>query len=388
MKFSQLNKLDQARYALATAFLLGGISFGLWFVHIPIVTARLNLSATTLGWVFLTSAVGAAIAQLAMGITIARLGSRLALRLSLPILLVTGVLPIIAWNVEFLFFAALIFGAAAGLYNIAVNIQASHLQAALKRPSMSFFHGFFSLGGIVAAALGSVIIAIGWADGAGASLTSIIILGISFYISRYYLSHVPETETAAPRVKSSFPNKALMALAIMAFACQMIEGAIGDWSGLFLITIKQASPSVATVGYAALSFAMAFVRFSGAAIINKTSEKIVVMIGGSFAVFGVFIVIASPWAMLSAFGFFIIGVGTANILPILLGTAGRMGGIKAGSAVAITATTGQMGLILGPTIIGFIAESYSLSYGIGFLAIMAALIACCGVVRNWQSSSF
>ena len=377
-------QLEQARYAIATAFLLGGISVGLWFVHIPVVTQRLDLSSITLGLVFLTSAIGAAIAQLLMGIFIARIGSHIALAFSLPALLITACLPIITWNVFILFVSAFLFGAASGFYNIAVNIQASQVQAMREQPTMSFFHGFFSLGGIIAAGLGSIIISMGWADGGGAIVTAFILLAVSMCIRQYYMLHSVDESSAQLKLKFRWPDKSLLALAGMAFACQMIEGAIGDWSALFLTNVKHTSISVATIGYAALSFAMAFMRFAGAALINKTNEKIVVSVGGSLAGLGIFIAIAAPWPLISASGFFIIGIGTANIFPILLGAAGRAGGIS----VAITATIGQMGLILGPTIIGLIADAYNLSYGIGFLGIMAVLIACGGAMRNWRTHSF
>ena len=380
----KLEKLDQTRYAIATAFLLGGISVGLWLVHIPTIAQRLDLNTSILGLVFLTSAVGAAAGQLLMGIIISHIGSRKALLLSLPALLIGAVLPIIAWNVVVLFVAAFVFGAASGFYNIAVNIQASQFQATRAQPTMSFFHGFFSLGGIGAAALGSIVISIGWADGSGAIVVSLIMLGVGAYISKYYLPHIASHNSVAAKSKFSWPHKSLLALAAMAFANQMIEGAIGDWSALFLTDIKHTGINVATMGYAALSFAMAFMRFAGAAIINKTNEKTVVTVGGGFAVLGIIVALAAPWPLVSASGFFIIGIGVANILPILLGVAGQSTDMEAGTAVAITATTGQMGLILGPTIIGFIADIYNLSYGIGFLGVMGGFIAISGMLRKWN----
>lgn len=366
----KLEKIDQARYAVAAAFLLGGISVGLWFVHIPIVSQRLDLTTSMLGFVFFTIAIGAVIAQLSTGFIISNIGKRLATSISLPILLTCSILPIAAHNLIFLFIAAFIFGLSAGFYNITINMQASQIQAERELPTMSFFHGFFSLGGLIAAILGSFIISNGWADGTGAGTLAIVMLIATTYFVKYYL--VPSTHGVKKASKTNFkwPNKAILALAAMSFACQMVEGAIGDWSALFLITIKNSSPADATIGYAALSIAMASIRFAGAAIINKTSEVFVLAGGGVFIILGVIITVASPWAVLSAVGFFVIGVGTANAFPVLLGMAGR----SSDFGLTVTATIGQMGLIIGPTIIGFIADAYNLSYGIGFLAVMAVVI--------------
>lgn len=173
-----------------------------------------------------------------------------------------------------------------------------------------------------------------------------------------------------------------MMLAALIFAAQMIEGAIGDWGALFLTNIKHTSLNVAASGYAALCFAMALMRFAGAAIINKIGEKIIITAGGSLIVLGIIIAIFASWPMVSAGGFFIVGIGVANMYPILLGAAARVGGTNAGIAVAITATAGQIGTIIGPTIIGFIADASNLSYGIGFLGIIAALIAFGGAMRH------
>lgn len=376
-------QIDQARYAIAAAFLIGGVSVGLWFVHIPVVTQRLNISTNLLGLVFLTSAVGAIISQLKTGMVITHIGSRKALLVSMPIILVAAVLPIIAWSIAVLFIFALLFGAAAGFYNISVNMQATQIETTRKKPTMSFFHGFFSVGGIIAAALGSVIISIGWGDGRGAIFTMLLLLFISTFISKYYLHQKIENNTTQKTTKFQWPTKSIIMLAAIIFAAQMIEGAIGDWGALFLANIKHTSLNVATSGYAALCIAMTFMRFAGATIINKTSEKMVISVGGGLVVLGIIIAIFVSSPLLSASGFFIVGLGVANMYPILLGAAGRTQDMSASIAVAITATSGQIGTVLGPTIIGFIAYAYNLSYGIGFLGIMAALITLGGIIRKY-----
>lgn len=375
-------QLDQARYAIAAAFLIGGISVGLWFVHIPVVTQRLNISTSMLGLVFLTSAVGATTSQLQTGRVITYMGSHKALLLSMPIILVAAVLPIIAWNILALFFFALLFGAAAGFYNISVNMQATQIETQRKKPTMSYFHGFFSLGGIIAAALGSAIISIGWSDGRGAAFTMLFLLVICAFLSNYYLHQNVENNSARKTTKFQWPTKSIILLAAIIFVAQMIEGAIGDWAALFLANIKHTSLNVATSGYAALCIAMALMRFAGAAIISKTSEKIVISAGGGLIVLGIIIAIFASSPLLSASGFFIVGLGVANMYPILLGTAGRTQDMSPSIAVAITATMGQIGTILGPTMIGFIADVYNLSYGIGFLGIMAALIILGGIMHK------
>lgn len=375
--------INKAKYAVAGAFLLGGIGVGLWFVHIPIVTQRLNLTAGIMGLVFLTSAFGAAVAQLLMGVIISRIGSQKALIYSLPLLLISFVLPILAWNTLALFIAAWLFGAASGLYNISVNMQASEVETARDKPTMSFFHGFFSIGGIIAAASGGTIIFFKMGEGSGAVIVSIFMLIICFIMSKYYFKNETKLEPNSKKTGFKLPNLKLLGICALAFSCLMIEGSANDWSALFLVTIKNTTEAVAAMGYAAFSIAMAIIRFAGASIIEKTSEKNVVVWGGLLVATGISIVIFSPNTLFSASGFFVVGVGAANIMPILLGNASRLTDFSPSISVAITATAGQMGFILGPTIIGFVSQFFGLTFGIGLVGAVGLMVALGGMFRRW-----
>ncbi len=361
------------------------MSIGLWIVHIPVLVYRLDISPATLGLILLTSSIGAAIAQPLAGWFVARLGSRLATRIFQPLLLLTFPMAILAPNIPLLFFVAFLMGAFGGPLNVAINTQATEVENARGRASMSVFHGWFSVGSLIAAGLGALILRYGFGDGSGAMSIAILMVGVSLWSSTKML--LSDKSTPAARKRLTLPTGAVLGVAILIFFGNAVEAVANNWSGVFLTEIKGASEAAATQGYAFYTSAMATMRFVGGHIVEKIGERTMLMLGGTMIAAGYLIAVFSPTLTLSAIGFLIIGLGAANTFPILIGVSSRIPGVVPSVGVASVATAALFGFLVGPPIVGFISEQFGLSVGIGIMSVFGAFVAIGAMLYRWPAKS-
>lgn len=379
-------RLRRARVSVSVGFLLFGLAAGLWFVHIPIVAARLALEPAILGLALLGVGLGGVISQPITGLVVARVGSQKTSAVMLAATLIGFVLPVVAGSIVFLFFGTFLLGALAGGLNVALNTQASEIETLRGRPTMSSFHGFWSLGGLAAAAVGGVIIGAGWGGGIGAIGAAIVMLAIGVWASFGFLPSIPQPrtpKTGGPRF--ALPGAALFAIAALAFFANMVEGSVNDWSALFLATVKDTGPALAASGYAMSSFAMAACRFAGGPVVERLGDKLVIVGGGALIAIGMSVVVLAPWPLVSAFGFLIVGIGAANMSPVMISAASRVPGVAPGTAVTTVATALLGGFLLGPPVIGFISQAWGLSVGLGLVGCLGLLVAAGALSRSWHS---
>lgn len=378
-------RLLRARIAVSLGFLMFGAGFGVWAVHIPVVAARLQLDPAILGLALLNVGLGGVISQPLMGWLIARTSSRPAAMALLPVFLVIVMTPILAWSTPALFVATLLLGLAGGANNVAINTQASEIEQARGKPTMSSFHGFFSLGALVGAALGGGIIAAGWQNGGGAMAAIGTMLATAGFAVRHYLPAPVAKKDAATAASSRFawPSLAVLGLAVLTFFSNTVEGAVNDWSALYLSTVRGFSDAAAASGFAAFSLAMAICRLAGGPVVARLGEKRIVLFGGLLMALGMAVVILSPWAMLSPLGFALVAIGAANTIPVMMGAASRAPGMAASTGVAITATAAMLGFLIGPPAIGFIAHAMGLGAALGFLSLAGVVIAIGAALYDW-----
>jgi len=372
----------RARIALSAGFLLLGLATGIWAVHIPLVQARLGLDPGTLGFALFAMAFGAVAGMPLTGWAVGRYGSRPPTAVLMIAYALVFALPILAPNIVLLFIGMVLFGAAMGGLDVAGNVQATEIEAARGRPTMSSFHGFYSVGGLAGSLLGAAIISLGFGDGSGAAAAAVVFIAIAAVAAANLLPS-PRPLHTGPRF--ALPNRAVVGLGLLAFLCFASEGAIGDWSALYLSSVTHATAAAAATGYALYSCAMAFCRLTGDAIVARLGSQLTVSLGGGLIALGMAIAILSPWPLLGAFGFGLVGVGAANIIPVVFRASARVDGVPANSGIAATTTLGYFGFLLAPPLIGQLADAFGLGFGLSVVGLAGLVIAAMAASRQWDS---
>ena len=372
-------RLFRARLAVMGGFLLAGSGMGIWAAHIPLVQARLDIDPAVLGLALFCMAIGAIVTMPLTGIALGRLGSRFPAATTTIAFTALIPLPILAPNVPFFFVSAFLFGTTMSALDISINVQATEIEAARGRPTMSSFHAFFSIGGLLGAVLGAAVVAAGLGDGRGALLimAGLMAIAIPAALNLWPSDKPPEGGPAFVR-----PNRATLALGVMALLCFAVEGAVTDWSALYLARVKLAPPAAAAAGFAAFSVTMAFFRLVGDTVVDRLGPTRTIVLGGGGIAAGIALALVSPSPALSAAGFALVGVGAANVVPVVFGAASRIDGVPANLGVAAVATLGYAGFLVAPPTLGFVARSWGLGVSLALVGLMGVAIAAVAALRH------
>ncbi|RZA35518.1 MAG: MFS transporter [Lysobacteraceae bacterium] len=377
---SHSSALSAARWSISTVFLINGAGIGLWAAHVPVVQARAGIDTATLSLVLLTIAAGALLAMPLMGGFTARWGTR---RMTLWSGFAFAPMLALVMNVSdlpLLFAAAFAFGISNGALDVAMNANASEVETARGIPTMSSFHGFFSLGGLLGAALGGVILQQGWGNGQGALVMGILSAVVLALAAPRVMAFAPTHEAGS---HFQLPRGAALSLGLLALLCFAVEGALVDWSALLMQERTGADPARAALAYSAFSIAMAACRFAGDRMILRFGALRVMVLGGLAMFAGLATAVLSTRFLLSAAGFCLIGIGAANVVPLLFGAASRIPGMSAGAGVAAVATLGYGGLLLAPPVLGYIASQASIMVALGMLSLSGLVIALsAGIIKR------
>jgi predicted MFS family arabinose efflux permease len=369
-----------ARFAVAALFFMNGVLFASWVSRIPALQAERALNHAQLGLALLLIALGALVAMPVAGWSAARFGSRRVTQVSAALYCI--VLPLLACETGRALFSLVLlcFGAAHGAFDVAMNAQAVVVEERYERPIMSSFHALFSVGGLVGAALGAVIASakvVPFAHFSGVAL----LLGIAvafFAFPRPIDTGRPQPakswSESKPRSKFSLPPKTLVALGSLAFCVMMGEGAMADWSAVFLRRFAGTDEGVAAAGYAAFSIAMAAGRFSGDWLSARLGAVTLVRLSGALSVAGLSLALFFPQAVPALIGFAAVGAGFAAVVPQVFSAAGNTPGLSSEAALATTTTIGYAGFLIGPPLIGFVAEAIGLRGALGIVVGMSALM--------------
>jgi predicted MFS family arabinose efflux permease len=381
------SRLRRARVAVSLAFLVFGTLLGLWFAHLPVIAGRLHLDPGPLSLGLLSIGVIGLVMQSIAGLAIARFGSRRAAMVLLPIMAITAILLINSPTQPMFYLFCAVVGLVGSPANVANNTMAAEWERLHGRPAMSSFHGFFSLGGLLGAVLGGSIIAAGYGDGRGAIVVGVVLLAAAIWATWNSLDIPPQP--VAPRTGPRFalPASALLGICVLALFCNVIEGSIGDWSALYLHTVKGADTSLAAAGYGMFSVAMALLRFAGGPIVERLGKKVLVAGGGAVMAAGLLIVVLSPWPLVSALGFLVVAIGASNISPVLTSTAANTPGVAPSVGIAALSTFMTFGYLAGPPIIGFVAQAWGLGAGLGLVALLGVVVAVGAGARRWEPAA-
>lgn len=347
-----------ARRAVATLFLVNGALFATWVSRIPAIEAGRGMTHAMLGLALFVVALGAMISMPLAGFLISRIGSDRVCRAA--VLLYASMLPllILAPNAVTFALALFAFGFGHGALDVAMNAQAVSVEKSYRRPIMSSFHALFSTGGLIGAALGGGIAALGLQPATHFSLMAAVLGGIALTTFRslhpFEGSMVPAA-AIEPKAFFPLPSRGLVALGAIALCIMMGEGAMADWSAVYLRKIIDTSEGLAATGYAAFSIAMAAGRFFGDRLSAHFGPVQLVRGSALFAMVGLGLVLSTPYSVVSLLGFACVGLGFAPIIPQVFSAAGHHSGVNHGVALASVTTLGYLGFLLGPPAIGFAA---------------------------------
>lgn len=362
------NLTAKARLATRLAFFAAGFSMGCCAPFFPFVKENVSADKSQFGVLLLCLGIGAIIAMPITGILSAKRGSKpmvllggLSMVVLLPILVVVNS-PIILALILFLF------GAALGTLDVAMNVHGVEVEQIEKRSLMSNFHAQFSIGGLVGAALMTIFLSFGMP----LLLSSIIASSITFFAMILTIKRLLIVNSVK-QSKFMFPKGVVLLLAIFAAIIFLVEGAVVDWGALLIIDLELTPIKSAGVGYILFSIAMVIARLLGDKIIDIIGEFKVLILGVITTIFGILTILLSTLPLFALCGFMLIGLGVANLVPIFFSAAGRQKIMPAEIAIASVTTTGYAGILLGPVLIGYVAEVTTLSIAFSLLIPLVAL---------------
>jgi MFS family permease len=362
----------RARWAVAAVFLVNGAVVGTWAAHIPLVEERLGISHSTLGLALFAMALGALFAMPLTGPMIARLGSAAVTRLVTPLLLAAFPIALLAKGPASLMLALFVFGAVNGAMDVAMNAHGVAVERKFGRPVMSSFHGMWSLGGLLGAGFAALLL-----PAVSPFLQALITVSIGLVAAAAALWHFLPAHIDRGNVGTAIalPNRATLGIGVLCFLCMTSEGAVLDWGALHLRSSLSATPGLAATGFAAFSASMAISRFSGDWLRARVGAVMLVRGSAWLAAAGLVIALMVPWPTVAVGGFALVGLGLANLVPVFFGAAGRIPGQNPGAAIAALATLGYSGFMVGPPVIGFVADLTSLAFALGLIVLACVVIA-------------
>jgi hypothetical protein len=366
--------LRRARLAVAALFLLDGVGVASWVVRIPAVQARLGLTPGVLGLALLGAALGALVAMPAAGRWVVRRGSGPVTRVAALAFAAALLLPPLAPDAVALGVALVVFGACNGALGVAMNAQAAAVERAYGRPIMASFHALFSAGGLAGAALGGLAAGVGVTPPAQMAGVALVVAAAAPFATRPLLPASADASDAGVRGIGR-PTPLILALGALAFCVLVAEGAIADWSAVYLRGAVGAGPGLAAAGYAAFSVTMATGRAVGDALTVRLGAARLVRLGGALAALGIALALLAREPLLAIAGFGCVGAGLASVFPSVLGAASRAPGVAAGAGIAAVSTLGWFGFLAGPPLIGFVAEATSLRGGLAVVGAAGVLVA-------------
>ncbi|MFJ5939268.1 MFS transporter [Streptomyces sp. NPDC093071] len=374
-------RLRRARFAVAAVFCVHGAVTGSFATRIPWIQEHAGVSAGQLGLALAFPALGASLAMPLAGAISHRFGARTALRGLLVLWTLSLILPSLAPNVWGLCGALFMYGATAGMSDVAMNALGVETETRLGRSIMSSLHGMWSVGALIGSAAGTVAAHLG-ADARIHHLIAALVLtalGLVFCQGVLDVRSTPEEE-APPRF--SLPPKSALVIGAVGFCGVFAEGASLDWSAVYLRDELGTSAGLAAASTTAFALTMAVARLVGDRVVDRFGAVRTVRVGGVVATLGGLMVVLAPHAAVALAGFGLIGLGIAVVVPLAFAAAGRSGPNPSQAIAGVATITYTSGLI-APSAIGGIADATSLVFSFTLVTLLAfGLVLGAGVLRN------
>src|SRR5450631_1365954 len=362
--------LTRAKLSTRLAFVAAGFGVACWAPLVPFAKTRCHLGDDTMGLVFLLLGAGSIVAMPLAANLCARFSSKpVVLSGGVGLALILPLLSIVSSPIA-LGVAMFAFGAFLGSLDVAMNLHAVDVERASEKPLMSGFHALFSIGGFLGSGIVTALLSRGIAPSSSTILCSTILISL-------ILAALPRMLSNRERSKQplfAIPSGVVLVIAIFAAISFLVEGALLDWSALLLVGEHLVSAAHGGLGYMLFSIAMTFSRFVGDGIVARFGNRFVLTLGGVIALLGLCGIILAPVAWMGLASFVLVGLGAANIVPILFRLAGTQHKMPKGLAVAALTTAGYAGMLTGPAVIGFLSKGIGLHHAFWFLAVLLACV--------------
>ena len=361
-------------HAARAFFFIGGFGTATWAPLVPLLRERLMVGDDVLGMLLLCIGVGSLLTMPLSGALAMRLGCRrvvmTAAVLFAAILLLVSCVDTLSLAVPIV----LIFGAVMGCIDVVVNIVAVLVEKGIGRRIMSGMHAFWSLGGFAGAGLYGVWVGLlGLTPFQSTAIAAGLILFLTAVFGRHLIPY-----GGGGGALLALPRGIIVFVGMTAFIAFLSEGAVMDWGGVYLTTVRGMDLALAGTGYSVFSAAMLTMRFLGDRVVQRIGALPVAVGGALLAFGGILLVMFAPVDALLYVGFFAIGIGSANIVPVFFSLMGRQNVMPVSAAVSAVSTMGYLGILAGPAAIGFVSSLTTLQTAFAMLAALSILQATIG----------
>lgn len=360
------------RRAVAVLFFMAGLCFSSWASRIATIQEKLNISEGQFGAVLFAMPVGLMLSLPLSGWAVSRFGSRIVVSIALAgyglALIGLGLMP----NMYLLALNIMVFGLCSNAVNISVNAQAVATELLYKRPIMASFHGLWSLAGFIGGGIGTLMIGQEIPPFIHFVMIAVVVIG-SIFICWRYLNH---DKGHSEEKKSGFakPDAALVTLGLIAFCSMVVEGTMFDWTTIYFKKVIMAKDAMVGAGFTAGMCMMATGRFIADGFSARFGLKRTLQVSGFLSLAGLTMVITLPYLVPAIIGFMLVGAGISSVVPLVYSAAGRSTTMAPGPAIAAVSTISFLGFLVGPPIIGFLAEAFNLRLAFIFVAVMALCV--------------
>lgn len=370
------------RIAVKIAFFLNGFVYANWVARLPRIQEHYQADNGTIGLVLLALSVGAVAAMPFTGWLIIKNGSRMISLMSLFIY--CAFVPFIPFmpGIISLILLYIILGISTGMLDVAMNAQAVMVERAYKKPIMTSFHAFFSIG----MALGA------WCSAFFADLqvdlsyhfmiVSALSLVFVVWVRRNLIEDKPDIMDATEGPLFRMPSRALLTVGIIAFCCMLGEGAISDWSANYMENITGSTEALGPIALSAFATAMTLGRLLGDRFRRWWGDTKLIAYGGLLSTAGLALCLSIPEPYVAIIGFFLVGLGLSTIVPITYSIAGNTKDLPSGVGLAMVTTVGYSGFLFGPPAIGFVSDMSNLRIGLLLVGILFLLMTILGFARK------
>ena len=357
------------RIALSTCFFLSGFCFSSWASRIPTIKTIFNFSEADLGNLLLVMPIASLIGLPISGWMVSKFSSRNPLVLSMLFFAASLFVVGYTTNIVALVIAVAVFSFCMRIINIFMNTQTITLQKKFKRKIIGSFHGIWSAGGLTGVALCTLLLKFNISIATHMLIVTLFTCTAASVAYFYLLKN--DRSTSGNKIKFGKPDPFIFYLGILIFFASVCEGGMFDWSSVYFKDVV--GEEIFTLGYFTFMVFMAISRFSSDRVIEKIGMQKSYYLSAILIVLGIATVILLPYFWPALVGFSLIGLGTAAVIPMIFISAGDSTKYSAGMAISIISTYGILGRLLGPPIIGYLAELFSLK--LAFLLFLG-----CGIM--------
>lgn len=370
---ADIKSRQRMRLAVSLFYFCQGLAFASWASRIPDIKTALLLSDAQLGTLLFMLPLGQLVTMALSGRLVTVYGSNKVLQFAAPVyVIVLASLGLVSqsWHLGLALF---FFGVVGNMCNISVNTQGVAAESLYSKPIMSSFHGAWSIAGFTGALI--ALLMMNLSIGPFAHFCVIAgLVWVSILLNYKYLVPGKAPQQAKRKIFVK-PQGALLKLGIIGFCCMATEGSMFDWSGVYFKDVVQAPSSMIVLGYASFMVAMAIGRFMGDWAIRRLGRRTILQISGVLIFIGMSIAVIFPNIVTATIGFMLVGLGVACVIPTVYSVSGQNEKVPPGIALAMVSSVSYLGFLMGPPLIGYIAELANLQYSYAIVGVIGLMVS-------------